>query len=594
MKTLTRSAALLLCLLLLFSASVPVWAEDTAPQQTPEEIAFAERRATLIQALDTALTNKAAALRTEAESALDPQPLTEQADCLSSFVSTQENGYDPAELAHVEELYEALSICIFRSFADAADDLADLLVTSCNLPVIIEDHTVTTALIYCYANLLGDKYMSYYDKETLAEHLEDTEAHYVGIGVVVTTLESGYMQIVHVTEGSPAEEAGFQVEDIIKKVAGEDVSVLGKDQAISRIKGEEGVWVTLTVERNGEELDITSQRRAVTEITVMSDLLDSPSGKKVGYVRITEFDEGTYEQFVHAIEALETAGASRYVFDLRNNPGGQVRTVLAILDYILPKGQGIPLVRLNYKKTVTAPMTVEEYVGSAYAKVYYSKALRHEIVSPIAVLCNEYTASAGELFTSCLQDFGVAKVFGVRTFGKGTGQTSLYVSDERNTLINISTFTYSPPVSDNYEGKGVTPNVVVNVSEQTQNTNLYLLKREDDETYLAAVDYLETQESREPTETEESIPPEENPPEEKEPEDEDPALPERRSFLNDPLFFWGFFAAVGVALTVLAILLLCDRRKKKAASLRDENDFPGNSEETDANPPSENNNSNND
>ena len=405
-------------------------------------------------------------------------------------------------LAIVENAYENEYIGAYKSFASLSPDIADILVTLFDLDKLSSEDTVRDALIRSYAIAIGDTYASYFNESEYAEYMADTEAKYGGIGVTVTQLEDGYVEVLSVTPDSPAEKAGIQLGDIIVGVEGEDFVKIGYSTAINMIRGKEGEAVTITVKRGESTFEVTMVRETLIEYTVTYKML---SDGKTGFIRISQFDEGTFAQFVEAYEALGTAGAEKFVFDVRNNLGGRLEAVLGVLEYILPDKDGAPLIRMQYKGKSVSYASVLEYIektsDSGDMKRAYAKAKNHEITAPIAVLCNGFTASAGELFTSCLKDYGVAKVIGTTTYGKGMGQTGYYLTDyyangEKNityykeAVFNLSTFYYAPPVSDNYEGKGITPDLVVELSKEAAATNFYKLSEEMDGQLSAAKEYL--------------------------------------------------------------------------------------------------------
>ena len=411
---------------------------------------------------------------------------------------------DSYALAIVEYAYDNMYVGTYQSISVLAKEMTDVLVSLFDLSKLTSETAVSDALIRAYMIAIGDKYASYFNESEYAEYMADSQAEYGGIGVTVTQLDDGYVEVLSVTPNSPAEKAGIQLGDIIVGVNGEDFAKLGYSTAINMIRGKEGEAVTVTVKRREETFDATMTREMLTEYTVSYKILSAGEGK-IGFIRISQFDEGTFSQFVQAYEALGEAGAEKFVFDVRNNLGGRLEAVLGILEYILPEKDDLPLIRMQYKSESIAYKSVFDYLeengNSADVKKAYSKAKNHQIDAPIAVLCNEFTASAGELFTSCLKDYGSAKIFGTVTYGKGMGQTGYMLTDYfanngegigyyKLAVFNLSTFYYAPPVSDNYEGKGITPNYTVELSEEAASINFYKLSEEMDNQLKAATDYL--------------------------------------------------------------------------------------------------------
>ncbi len=381
-----------------------------------------------------------------------------------------------------EQIFELYYIGTFREVSDCLSEIFDHIIGNYYYDRVTEGEIATTVFINSYLSVLGDRYAYYYDPSSYGDYTEDISGEYSGIGVSVTLNADGYADILAVFSGSPAEEAGLLPGDLIVAVEGVDFAEIGYQEAINRVRGEVGTTVTLTIERAGVRTDYTVTRRKVTEETVDHKMMDGG----IGYIRITSFDDSTYLQFVEAYEALSSGGAVSYVFDVRNNPGGTLTSVVAILEYILPEGN---IVHMNYKdprndKTVTTIYDVSRvYMES---RPYYAG---HEITAPIVVLANGNTASAGELFTSSLMDYGVGTVIGDVTYGKGVGQSSFYV-DNDGSAVTVTIFSYDPPVSANYDGIGITPDVTVSLSEEASQKNIYKLTLDEDDQLRAALAHL--------------------------------------------------------------------------------------------------------
>ena len=242
------------------------------------------------------------------------------------------------------------------------------------------------------------------------------------------------------------------------------------------MRGETGSTVTVTVLRDGVEHTLTAERRAVVEETVMGHLL--PNAPTVGYLRIVEFDRTTLEQFRATYERLISEGATKMIFDVRDNPGGLLDAILGVLDYLVP--EDVTLARYEY------------YDGEVSSNVSEDG---HSIPSdlPIVVLTNGATVSAGELFASALKDFGEGgyldvTLVGETTYGKGMMQSMIELPGDRATTISIAY--YNPPYSDNYEGVGVIPHVFSELPEELRDKSLYLLSDEEDKQLRDALSIL--------------------------------------------------------------------------------------------------------
>lgn len=383
------------------------------------------------------------------------------------------------KVAEVERYYETYYIGEYRSMVSCVLEIFDYIIATYLFEEVGDTELATAVFVNSYVAVLGDRYAYYYDPSSYGDYTEDLSGEYTGIGVSVVLTQAGYADILTVFPDSPAEEAGLLPGDLLVAVDGTDFAEIGYQEAINRIRGEVGTTVRLTVERDGVRTEYTVTRRKVTEVTVDYRMLDG----KIGYIRITSFDDRTYEQFVAAHQALEAEGATAYVFDMRNNPGGTLNSVVAILEYILPDGD---IVHLNYKQYGYSIDSIHD-LSSAYMdgehRFYYPG---HVIDAPMVVLANENTASAGELFTSSLMDYEVATMIGQTTYGKGVGQSSLPVGKD-GSAVTITVFSYDPPVSENYDGVGILPDVSVALSEEASKKNIYKLTYDEDVQLQAAV-----------------------------------------------------------------------------------------------------------
>lgn len=361
--------------------------------------------------------------------------------------------------------------------AELAAAIAEFYAEYRNLIDETDPDEVTDLLCECYLAAAGDKYAYYMNPEAYAEYTSDMTGNYVGIGVQVTNdAVARTVTVTAVFPDTPAFEAGVLAGDTIEAVGDDPASTFSFAELVNRIRGEEGTDVTVTFARNGEPYTRTMTRRTVVQVTASASILsESP---KIGLLRITEFDETTAPQFKAALDGLLSDGVEGIVFDLRNNPGGLLDSVKSILDYLVP--DGTPLVSVINRYGETARYTSKD---------------GHEIPStlPIAVLCNAHTASAGELFTCALQDYAAegilnATVIGTVTYGKGTVQYRINLDVDRASTISAAL--YYPPYSDNYEGVGVIPSILVELSEEAQQKSIYVLTDEEDVQMTAAINSI--------------------------------------------------------------------------------------------------------
>ena len=330
----------------------------------------------------------------------------------------------------------------------------------------IDEKTLTDNLIRGYVLGTGDKYAYYLDEEQFAEMMASNNAELQGIGIMVI-YQNDMIEIISVMPDSPALDAGLEPGDIIAYVDGDSVAELGYTAAVNRLQGEAGTLAEFTVQRGDELIDYSIERGYVNEQSVMYHVYEPDP--TIGIVKILSFNLGTPEQFKSACEELIAGGVTKFVFDVRYNPGGDLESITEILDYLLPEG---PIVRI--------------VDADGNEDVRYSDA--SELDMPMCVLVNSSTASAAELFSSALQDYDKAELVGTVTYGKGTMQTIIRLAD--NTGIGISYRMYNPPYSDNYEGVGVQPDYVVEMDESVADKNIYKITDAEDTQLQKAIELI--------------------------------------------------------------------------------------------------------
>ena len=298
---------------------------------------------------------------------------------------------------------------------------------------------------------LNDPYSVYYTKDEYDALKEETSGSYCGIGALVSqNADTGVITAINVFKGSPAEKAGMKNGDIIFKV--EDKEVTGEDlnNVVAKMKGEKDTKVKINVYRTSEKeyIDLEITRDKVDVPTVEHKMLDKSKG--IGYIQITQFEEVTYDQFKEALDDLKKRGMKSVIFDLRNNPGGLYDTVCEMLDDLLPEGT------LVYTK---------DKDGNKQEK----KSDANFLDMPMVVLQNENSASASEIFAGAIQDFEAGKIVGTQSFGKGIVQSIIPLSD--GSAVKLTVEKYYTPKGVNIHGKGITPDVRVEISKDGKKDN---------------------------------------------------------------------------------------------------------------------------
>ena len=310
---------------------------------------------------------------------------------------------------------------------------------------ILEDLTNEELMDGAYQGImdvLDDKYADYYDKEEFEKIRRHTDGSYGGIGITLTN----DWEIVGVAENGPAQEAGIRTGDIIRKVQGIVIadSDLSLEELQAQLKGNIGDVKTMTLYRpsTDTEYDVELTLQEIVTQTVFWHMLD----QEIAYLQITAFDKVTQEQFNTAWQEIQESGAMKgLVLDLRDNLGGNLDTVISIANTLVPKGL------IAY---------TEDKAGNR--EEYYSEGEGCGV--PMAVLVNEYSASASELLCGALKDRGVAKVVGVTTYGKGIVQTTWSLSD--GTAYKMTTGKYYTPNGVNIQGTGIEPDIYIDLTEE--------------------------------------------------------------------------------------------------------------------------------
>lgn len=308
----------------------------------------------------------------------------------------------------------------------------------------IDQDELMTGIYKGYISSLGDPYSTYYTQEEYRALLESSSGTYCGVGAVVSqNPTTGIITIVKPFVGGPAYKAGMLPEDILYKVNGEEVTGDDISDVVSRMKGEEGTTVEISIVREGESepLDFTITRAFIDVPTVEAKMLDD----NLGYILVSEFDEITVEQFCDAVDDLEKQGMTGLIVDLRDNPGGLLDSVVKMLDRIVGKGLLVYTEDKNGRKNEWDAKTKEE------------------LKVPLVVLINGQSASASEIFAGAVQDYKAGTLVGTTSFGKGIVQSVRPLKD--GTAVKLTISKYYTPNGRNIHGTGIEPDVEEELSD---------------------------------------------------------------------------------------------------------------------------------
>ncbi len=322
-----------------------------------------------------------------------------------------------------------------------------------------------------YIEGLDDPYSAYYTEEELASMLESVTGTYCGIGAVVSQNVNEEVIILLPYEGAPAFEAGLRPGDVILAIEDTELTGMELDQAVAIVKGEEGSAATFTVRRGEDIFEVEITRRKIDIPTVSGEMKDG----NIGYVQITSFDTVTVEQFTTIVDDLLAQGAKGLIFDLRDNGGGSLDSVVKMLDYLLPEG-------------------ILVYMEDKYdnRKNYYSEEGCIDENIPMVVLINGNSASASEVFAGALQDYERAQLIGTKSYGKGVVQNLMPLSDGSGLKLTIAV--YFTPLGRNLNHNGIDPDTVVELEvDENSYDETGFLKEECDTQLQAALQYMREQ-----------------------------------------------------------------------------------------------------
>ena len=321
-----------------------------------------------------------------------------------------------------------------------------------------------------YAGLvygLGDVYSRYYTADEYEQETASTDGAYAGIGVSIQKNKNGGVQIAECYEGGPGAEAGLQTGDVITAINDTDVTDMELSDVVSLIRENKDNTIVLTVFRENEEKsrEISVDVTDVELPSVFGEMLD----KKTGYIQITQFTGVTPQQYKDMFAELKDKGMERLVIDLRDNPGGLLTSVCDILREILPEGL------IVYTEDKYGNREEENCDG------------KHQLDMPLAVLVNENSASASEIFAGAVQDHEVGTIVGTTTYGKGVVQELRQLSD--GSAVKLTVSNYYTPNGNSINKVGIKPDVEVKLASELLNKDE--ITHEEDNQLQKALNVIE-------------------------------------------------------------------------------------------------------
>lgn len=368
------------------------------------------------------------------------------------------------------------------------------------------------AALKAYVAATGDRYAYYYTPEEVEEMRRENSGENEGVGIniinikaVIDGAEVPVMKVINVTPNSPALTAGVKTGDLIYGVGVGDavktVDELGYEMALTALQGKAGTLAEFTVKRPDGNGGYTTEEFSIEREAFISESIyhhvhsEDPT---VGVIKILQFDLTTPQEFSADMDDLIAKGCTRFVFDVRYNPGGDLRSIAAVLSFFLQKDDVI--IRTEYKD---GHEEIDRVSAVTYGEdsSYHGCSVKDEDIGKyrregfkFAVLCNGDTASAAELFTATFQDYELGMVVGTQTYGKGSMQRIRDLSDYGYGAIKLTVAKYysgkNGGDNDGYDGVGITPDEVVELSADLADKNIYDITDNEDNQLQKALECL--------------------------------------------------------------------------------------------------------
>ncbi|RVU29208.1 S41 family peptidase [Neptunomonas marina] len=351
-----------------------------------------------------------------------------------------------------EQEAKTLPLEELRRFSEVFDRIKSAYVEPVDDAKVLED-----AIRGMIAGL--DPHSTYLEPKAFEELQVHTSGEFGGVGIEIT-MDDGFIRVIAPIDDTPATKAGIKAGDIVTRIDGDSVKSMSLDESISKMRGKAGSEVVLTILRDGEDKPL--------EITVVRDVIQVTSVKQrmlnedYGYIRITQFQAKTGQDLEKALEKLQASNELKgLVLDLRNNPGGVLQAAVSVVDAFIDDGKIVYTEGRLPTSDVEFNATQETLVPDV----------------PVVVLINSGSASASEIVAGALQDHKRAIIMGTGSFGKGSVQTILPLTDKR--ALKLTTARYFTPSGRSIQADGIQPDVVVENAELKRVKGRTLIKEKD-------------------------------------------------------------------------------------------------------------------
>ena len=370
-----------------------------------------------------------------------------------------------------KEVIDQVWQIVYRDFLDSSGNYSPESWTTLRRDLLAKSYAGTDESYEAIRGMLAsldDPYTRFLDPKEFKEMQIDTSGELTGVGIQITLDEdTKEILVVSPIEGTPASRAGVQPKDVIVSIDGQSTKGMTTEDAVKLIRGQEGSDVTLGLRRKDEVVVVPLKRARIEIHSVDSRMNTTSDGRKIGYIRLKQFNANAAREMRAAIRELEQQGAEGYVLDLRSNPGGLLEASIDIARQWLDEGTIVST------KTRDGIQDVRRATGSALTD------------RPVVVLVNEGSASASEILSGALQDNQRALLVGQKTFGKGLVQSVRGLSDGSGLTVTIAK--YLTPKGTDIHKNGIRPDVTVELSdEEIQTLTVEQLGTGKDSQYRAA------------------------------------------------------------------------------------------------------------